>query len=347
MNNRKRDVIHEHWRRVIQYEARDLDRLQMASARIAADRDVRADSSLDGLLQSDIQKRRHELEQVQQGDRLPSASPALSADGPARPAACSQEMSPAEIHEAFKAQTELVAASLEARDEAQTHKVIAHMRELQKCGPQVIPIAELAQYERRVSELRSHIKNLEAEIGGLKEQVILAARKGTPQDLARSMGRLAAIHAAHPRLLEEAEVEALRRHVARATDEGHQDRRVMRELLNRERSIAAEIKKLSASVREFHRVSCALPETSDIFQRAEGEYRRAIERVDACDGEWFSAIVLELADLLAEWTLPPVEAEGQIDRFLDGIGAGLKSIRAQIHEIEGRRGAGDDDAIGS
>ena len=50
--------------------------------------------------------------------------------------------------------------------------------------------------------------------------------------------------------------------------------------------------------------------------------------------EWLSEVVLELADLLVEWTVPPLGAEGQIDRFLDSITAGMRSIRAEMGEIE-------------
>jgi hypothetical protein len=148
------------------------------------------------------------------------------------------------------------------------------------------------------------------------------------------MRRLTAIHVAHPRLLDEPGLEDVRRDVSVAADERRQDRRTTEELLVRERAIAAEIKKLAVAVREFHRVACTVPDTSEEFRKAEATYLRTIQKVRTYDTEWFSGVVLELADLLAEWTVPPLEAESQIDRFLDSITAGLKSIRAEIREIE-------------
>jgi hypothetical protein len=81
-------------------------------------------------------------------------------------------------------------------------------------------------------------------------------------------------------------------------------------------------------------VACTVPDTSEEFREAEATYLRTIQKVRTYDTEWFSGVVLELADLLAEWTVPPLGAEGQIDRFLDSIRAGLDSIRAEMRQIE-------------
>jgi hypothetical protein len=81
-------------------------------------------------------------------------------------------------------------------------------------------------------------------------------------------------------------------------------------------------------------VACTVPDTSEEFRKAEATYLRTIQKVRTYDTEWFSGVVLELADLLAEWTVPPLGAEGQIDRFLDSISRGLKRIRAEMREIE-------------
>jgi hypothetical protein len=48
--------------------------------------------------------------------------------------------------------------------------------------------------------------------------------------------------------------------------------------------------------------------------------------------------VLELADLLAEWTEPPLRAAKRIDHFLESIRLGLKRIHAEMGEIDARRG---------
>ena len=157
------------------------------------------------------------------------------------------------------------------------------------------------------------------------------------------MRRLTAIQVAHPPLLDEAGLEEIRNEVIRAADERQQDRSTARNLVERQRTIAAEIKKMAATVHGFHRLAATVPDTSEEFRQAEMAYLRAMQQVRAYDREWFTGVVLDLADLLAEWTLPPLGAAGQIDRFLDGITAGLKSIRAEMREIESQQDSDEGD----
>jgi hypothetical protein len=157
------------------------------------------------------------------------------------------------------------------------------------------------------------------------------------------MRRLTAIHVAHPQLLDEPGLEDIRYDVAGTADERRQHRRTTQKLLERERAITAEIKTLAAAVRDFHRVACTLTDTSEEFRQAEKAYLRTIQEVRTYDTEWFSGVVLDLADLLAEWTVPPLGAEGQIDRFLDSISTGLKSIRAEMRQFEAKRESDEDD----
>ena len=44
-----------------------------------------------------------------------------------------------------------------------------------------------------------------------------------------------------------------------------------------------------------------------------------------------------MADLLAEWTVAPLKAEGQIERFLDSTEASLDRIRAEMREIQSKQ----------
>jgi hypothetical protein len=231
---------------------------------------------------------------------------------------------------------------LEHGDETETSAVLAKMRALQEQSPGVIPAAVIGEYEKRVEKLRAHIRQLTDAIALLVQQAVSASRDGSEQDLARSMRRLTAIHAAHPRLLDEPGLEDVRRDVANAADERRQHQLTTKNLLERERAITAEIKTLAAAVRDFHRVACTVPDTSEEFRKAEATYLRAIQKVRTYDTEWFSGVVLELADLMAEWTVPPLEAEGQIDRFLDSISAGLDRIRAEMREIESEQDSDED-----
>ena len=334
MNTKQRDTVYQRWSRVILRETRDLATLELSSTRALADRDVRGDPTLESMIRADVQRRRAELEQETQRERSLAAPAKPCSDVPPVPSEPIPIMPPDQVLEAFDGLAQTLTTSLERGDETETRVVIGKMRGLQEQNPGVIPPTTVADYERRVGQLRAHLQQLTDEIAVLAQQAVSASRNGSEQDLARSMRRLTAIHAAHPRLLDEPGLEDVRRDVADVADERRQNQLTIKKLLERERAITAEIKKLASAVRDFHRVACTVPDTNEEYRRAEARYLRTIQKVRAYDMEWFSGVVLELADLLAEWTVPPLKTEGRIDCFLDGISAGLDSIRAEIREIE-------------
>jgi hypothetical protein len=334
MNTKQRDIVYQRWSGVIQREARDLNSLEQISARALADPDLHDDQTLQSMIRAELQKRRAEFEQELQAEQSRAASLRSRADKQSTPPELIPAAPPDEVREAFNRLARTLSTSLERDDGTETSAIFGKMRALHEQSPGVIPAAVIEEYEQRVEKLRVHIKQLTDEIAALAQQAVSASRKGSEQGLARSMRRLTAIHAAHPRLLDEPGLEDVRRNVADAADERRQHRLTTKNLLERERAITAEIKKLAAAVRDFHRVACAVPDTSEEFHQAEATYLRAIQKVRTYDTEWFSGVVLELADLLAEWTLPPLGAEGQIDRFLDSIEAGLDRIRAEMRRIQ-------------
>jgi len=337
MNTQQRDVVFQRWSGVIQRETRDLASLEQVSARALADPNVCDDPTLQSMIRARLQTRRTELEQ-----ELQNQESSTTPSGP-RPTSRTElpepvpRTTPERDREDFNRLAQTVCASLERDDEDGTRAILAKLRALQERRPEVIPAAAIAKCEQQVEKLRGHIKQLTDEIAALTQQAVLASRDGNEHQLARSMRRITAIHAAHPCLLDEPGLEDIRRDVADAADERRQHQLTTKKLLQRERAITAEIETLAAAVRDFHRVACTVPDTSEEFREAEATYLRAIQKVRTYDTEWFSGVILELADLLAEWTVPPLGAEGQIDRFLDGISAGVDTIRAEMREIESKQ----------
>jgi hypothetical protein len=326
--------VFQRWSGVIRRETRDLFSLEQIGARALADPDVHDDPTLESMIRADLQKRRGEIEQKLQSERLAAAATKSVSDQRSTPSEPIPTASPDEIRDAFNRLAEALSTSLEQGNEREGRALFGRMRALQEQHPGMISAAPIDEYKVRVEELLAHVRQLTDEIAALTQQAVAASRKGTGRDIARSMRRLTAIHAAHPRLLDEPGLEGIRRDVAEAANERREHRRTTKQLLDRERAITAEIQTLAAAVRHFHRVACSAPDTSEAFREAEATYLRTIQKVRTYDTEWFSGVVLELADLLAEWTVPPPEAEGQIERFLDSISAGLDRIRAEMREIE-------------
>lgn len=337
MNSKQRDVIFQRWRGEIQRESRDVDALEQMLRRAMMDSDVREDTALQSLIRAEVQGRRVELaEQSRTAGSAAGARKTMS--GRATPASePSAPVSPEQVRDDFNRLVRLMATSLEQGNETETRSVFGRMRSLQQQHPEVIPPAAIAEYEQQTRVLQRHIKELSDEIADVGNRAVASARKGKEEELGLCMRRLVAIHAAHPRLLDNERLNRLRHEVAVAAEDRRQHRLIAHRLLERERAITAEIEKLAESVRAFHQAACAGTVSAEEMRRAEAAYLETVKSMRTYDGEWFPAIVLELADLLAEWTVPPLGAEAQIDRFLDGVTAGVEAIRAQMREIDERR----------
>jgi hypothetical protein len=343
MKTKQRNIVYQHWSEVIQRETRDLAALELIGTRALADRDVRGDPTLESMIRADLQKRRDELEQEMQRERSLAAFAESRSDEPSVPSEPIPTAPPKQVREAFDLLAQTLLASLERSDDKETHAAFAKIRTLQEQNPGVVPPTTVADYERRVGALRAHRQQLKDQIAALAQQAVSASEQGSEENLARSLRRLTAIHAAHPRLLDEAGLNEIRAAALRAAEERRQHQLTIKKLLEHERAITAKIKTLAAAVRDFHQVACSVSNTSEDFHKAEATYLRAIQKVRTYDTEWFSGVVLELADLLAEWAVPPPEAEGQIDGFLDSISAGLECIRAEMRDIESEQDSDEGD----
>lgn len=334
MTTKQRDVVFQRWSGVILRETRDLASLEQVGARAMSDSDVRDDDTLQGMIRAEMADRRSRIEQeaqIQASAKTPQESkPNWRTELPEP----TSVMTPAIFRDNFHRLSRALCASLERGDDRATISALEKLRALQTESLGSIPMQSVVDCERRVEELRTHAKSLRDQIATIAEQGVEAARRGNEEELARAMRRLVAIHAAHPALLAEAQMNDIRICVAGASEERSLHQRTTLKLLDRERAIATQIKGLAAAVHTFHQVACTLPDSSIEFQEAEAAYLRAISEVRTYDTEWFFGVVLELADLLAEWTLPPLEAQGQIDRFLDSIHAGVERIRVEMREIE-------------
>jgi hypothetical protein len=347
MSDRKTDIVYQHWSRVIQYESRDATALKLNAARALADRDVRSNPTLEGMIQAAIQKRWSELERETEAVRSQAATADSGVDEPSLPSMPSSALSPEQVGETLDQLARTLSKALPLGDEGTAQTALKRIQVLHKENPGVIPIARVVEFERSVGTLREHQQQLRDQIAALAQRAVAASKGGKEEELARSLRRLSAIHVAHPNLLDEAGLTEIRVATLNAADDRRQHRRTIRELLDRERTIAAEIEKLAAAVRNFRKAACEFPDTAREFRNAEATYLRAIQTVRKYDAEWFSGIVLELADLLADWIVPPPGAAGQIDRFLEGVSAGLDGIRAEIRQIKDEKDADDRDESAS
>ena len=173
----------------------------------------------------------------------------------------------------------------------------------EKCGG-IFSASDLERYEQRIEKLRARLVEFRGQIDAMVRDALAAAGRGDAAAVAELMRRLSAIHVARPRLLDESGLERIRRDIIVA-NEGHEDGLTTGRLIERERAVVAKMKRLANAVNDFHRIVCTLPETSAEFRRAEEVYLQVLREVRLHEDDWLAEFVLEFADVLAEWSVPP------------------------------------------
>ncbi len=355
---KQRDATLQKWRSLIMRECRDLSSLERISARALQDRDVRADAQLLSMVQAELERRRAELQREQQSEQRaqPSSRPpskyrpsasrtdesgwrtSPDADPEYRPEARQVPPDPTPPppdpdQVAYRQLIEDLGEALKGGDEDAARATLEQMRTLREKTGRIISASDLERYEQRIEKLRARLEGFRGQIDTMARDALTAARRGEAEAAAKLMRRLSAIHVAHPRLLDEPGLEKIRQEIVGA-NEGHEDRLTTHRLIERERAVAAKMKRLAAAVDDFHRIVCTVPETSAEFRRAEKVYLQVLEEVRLHEEDWLAEFVLELADVLAEWSVPPPGAEQQIDRFLEKVRVGIERIHKKMGEIE-------------
>jgi hypothetical protein len=358
---KQRAAAFQHWCSQIMREGRDLDSLARISARALQDRDIRADAQLEGMVRAELDRRRAELQREQQREqqgqpsskpppKYRAATPRRDESGwrtspdfapefrpEARPAPPEPTPAPPDADRvAFRQLVEDLGEALKGGDEDAARATLEQMRTLHEKTGGAVSASDLERYEQRIEKLRARLEEFRGQIDTMAQDALAAARRGDAEAAASLMRRLSAIHVVHPRLLDEPGLERIRRDIVVA-NEGHEDGLTTDRLIERERAVAAKMKRLAAAVNDFHHIVCTVPETSAEFRRAEEVYLQALHEARLDEEDWLAEFVLELADVLAEWSVPPPGAEQQIDRFLEKVRVGIELIHKKIGEIDSER----------
>jgi hypothetical protein len=359
---KQRETALQQWRSLIMREGRDLDSLERIRARALQDRDIRADAQLQSMVQAELERRRAELQREQQSEQRgqPSSKPppeyrssASRRDESgwrtspdvypeyrpgARPTPSVVPPAPDPDWVALRKLVVDLSEALKSGDEDAARTVCTQLRTLHGRRSEIVSAADLERYEQRIEKLRARLEEFRGQIDTMVREALAAARRGDAEAAAKLMRRLSAIHVAHPRLLDKPGLERIRQDIAGA-NEGHEDRLTTRRLIECERAVAAKMKRLAAAVNDFHCIVCTVPETSAEFRRAEEVYLQVLQEVRLHEEDWLAEFVLEFADMLAEWSVPPPGAEQQIDRFLEKVRVGIERIHKKMGEIDSERGS--------
>lgn len=222
--------------------------------------------------------------------------------------------------------------------EAEARGIAARVAELRARAPDIVPAERIAQLQTRLEAFAQKRQQLTDTIRTLTDEAIALAREGDEAGVKTRLQRLASIHASHPYAFDDEQFESVRRRIHEA-GEGQHRWEAIQALMARERSIAIELKRLAATIHQFHQVARTLPHDQAEFRKAEAAYHHAVADVKGHDADWLAVLILESLDLLAGAATP--KAQAHIDAFVNSVRAALSRMRREIKEIQGELGTQD------
>jgi len=213
--------------------------------------------------------------------------------------------------------------------EARAAAALDKMRELRQCFPIHIRAEDLQRCEEQYDRLLKRAGTYRRQIDELAARGTAAAQAGDEETAAWVVKRLHAIHTLLPTLLPAQRFEKLQASISRSSDE-HETRQAARELIEQQRQVANKIRNLAGIINRFHQISAKLPPDDDVYQRAEANYRRAVEEIRGLDTDWLTGLVLELETLLDELADPTGERQNQLDQFIANVRTALNRLCLEI-----------------
>jgi hypothetical protein len=322
---KRREATFQRWCGEILRETRDRRSLAWISARALNDSDVVADPELAGRLRGFVAEREAELRlmEAEYQSRPPSYAPSAPRAEPHAP-------TQAQVRVAYQRLLHALEDDIAHFDEARAQEELGELDAMQKRYANWLDPAAVASSRKAVERLARRREALIADIETLARRACEAARRGKGEAAAADLRKLSSIHAARPRLLTEARFAEIREEIAHGGQE-HEHREAARRLIERERAVAGEIRKLADVVHRFHLVASRVPPDSATYQQAEFAYREAVKTVRSHDQEWLAELILELDAFLDE--MHGEKAARQVDRFLASVRRAHRQLIDEIREI--------------
>ncbi len=318
----------------IMREACDVPTLDRTAARVMNQPVVHADPVLAGSLRAFIAERRSMLERdaaerrrLIEGEDAPRPAPAQ------RDARGDEPPTREQILAAFERlrielDDELLHLNLSA-----AQNTLARVEEMARRYPAYIAPSILERCRTEATRGEQRRLRLREQVRALAEQAVAAAQQGDHEVAAQALRRLSSVHASRPLLLPDAEFAAIRERIATASDAA-EHRSAARELVARERAVAADIRKLATIIHRFHLASRRAPHVGEEWKRAEAVYSAAVRELRSHDVDWLAELIIEVDTLLEDIHDTSGQAAAQADRFLTSVRAALTKLRAEIRAIE-------------
>lgn len=332
---KRRELTLAHWQASLLRAGSELSTFQTELRRALADPLVRSDPELQSQIQAFAALKLNELRRAKStAESHPSTPHVRSESHPA----LMDEHQPTEEEVRAAARRLLQQFETYATHyfEPESNSVLERLLELHSKHPEWVK-ADYIEHCRYVArEIRERRQNLNAHIQQLTTRLFKAAETGAHDDASKILQRLSTIHTMHPQVLSDEQIASIRDRMSKA-GRVHEHRLALERLVKREQKIAAELRQLSHVIHQFHQIARTERPDAPEYKRAELNYLKAVREVTSHDGEWLSAMILELLDILGDWTHPPPRVEAQLDHFVASIRSSLSHIRTEIQQIESQR----------
>ncbi|MBI5865322.1 MAG: hypothetical protein HZB38_12595 [Planctomycetes bacterium] len=333
---RKRDFTFQQISAEILREVVDLQTLQVASRRAMNHPEVRADAHLEAEVRGYLTQLEYEIRGRMSRQQSEELHPRVEAEIGWKPVQTAETKAPTPAREFVLAGFERLRRVYDERllhfDLDAARRLLGQLDQYQEANRSVVTPAMLERCRLDMARTEQRAAQYRLEVDALARAAAQGARAGRMDEAAKALKRLSSIHASHPHLLSESRLNEIRSMIEDSSD--HYDHReASRALVQRERSVAEELRKLADAVHAFHRVSHEIPHGDPRFGDAEKQYYDAVRSIRHHDKEWLADLMLELDDLVTELHDESGRSGAQVARFLHSVKAAIAGVVKEIRQV--------------
>ncbi len=333
---KNREAVYQHLAAEILREGSDVASLSRVAARAFCHPDVCQDAGLAAQLRAIVAGREAELVRQQRDrerDRDQASQPNPDAPGPGTGVSVKGSLRGRGMVRRTILEFEDHVAHF---DEAGADRARRELERLCRLYPEQVPRKLVDRVYAAFDAFRQRCSTWTRQIDELARRGVAAAESGDHRVSAWIIRRLHAIHALRGELLSSEHLDELVQAISTAS-QSFEAREAATELIDREREVANDVKKLAAGIRRFHAIVRRHPTDDAVFRHAEAEYRELVRAARHYDQGWLTGLFMELEDMVGELQDSTGQAERQINRFIESVRRALLAIRREIEEIHTER----------
>lgn len=335
MEFKHREAVYHQRCMEIMRESRDLASLAAAASRALNHPEVAGDATLTAMVRAYVSECEARL-RVQGGGE--TVSPVAKSqllrpfEQPANPTLVTREQAAA----AYNRLRLRLEEHLSHYDENAAAEVMVSLWDLYERYPRWVERASVERCQEQVRRLTERRDQFRSQLETLITEARKAAQRGDEKTAGWFVRRLSAIQMLLPTILPRERFNEIAAEVRRYTRR-HDQRETLSRLMERERAVAEEVKRIGAIVNRCQRISARAAEEPGLQEEAEQEWRRVVEELRAHHNDWLAELMLEIDTMIDDLHDPDGRIHAQADRFLKSVRQALAQLHAHVRAIQKER----------